>query len=137
MYGKFSELYRTHRKILVGEKLANFANCELFTRISSPIFTYINTEFKMAGLLKYFSHVNPLQNEDTDDKGKSICLPDPNGELSKVMPASSIEAINTVVHAEVLEEKHSLARGPYISLTPAQKYSIGKRAAENGTLLLW
>ena len=46
------------------------------------------------------------------------------------MPSSSIEATNTVVH-EALEK--CSPRGSYISLTPAQKYSTGKRAAENGT----
>ena len=43
---------------------------------------------------------------------------------------SSIEVTNTVVH-EALEKRSP--HGPYISLTPAQKYSFGKRAAEYGT----
>ena len=80
----------------------------------------------MAGLLKYFS----VKQRKNDGNGKSNCLPDPNSELSKVVPSSSIEATNTVVH-EALEKR--LPRGPYILLTPAQKYSIGKRAADNGT----
>ena len=80
----------------------------------------------MAGLLKYFS----VKQHKNDGDGKSNCLPNSNGELSKVVPSSSIEATNTVVH-EVLEKRSP--RGPYISLTPVQKYSFGKRAAENGT----
>ena len=80
----------------------------------------------MAGLLKYFS----VKQHKNDGDGKFNCLPDPNGELSKVVPSSFIEATNTVVH-EALEKRSPL--GPYISLTPAQKYSFGKRAAENGT----
>ena len=80
----------------------------------------------MAGLLKYFS----VKQRKNDGDGKSNCLPDPNGELSKVVLSFSIEATNTVVH-EALEKRSP--HGPYISLTPAQKYSIGKRAAENGT----
>ena len=60
----------------------------------------------MVGLLKYFSCMKPCQNEeDTDGKGKSNCLPDPNGELSKVVLVSSIEIISIVV-CEVLEEKY-------------------------------
>ena len=46
------------------------------------------------------------------------------------MPSSSIKATNTVVH-EALEK--CLPRGPYISLTSAQKYSFGKTSAENRT----
>ena len=46
------------------------------------------------------------------------------------MASPSIEATNTVVH-EVMEKRSP--RGPYISLSPVQKYSFGKRAAENGT----
>ena len=69
----------------------------------------------MTGLLKYFS-VKQCRN---DGVGKSNCLPDPNGELSKVVPYSSIEAANTFVHEAL--EKHS-PRGPYISLTPALKH---------------
>ena len=66
----------------------------------------------MAGLLKYFS----VKQRKNDGDGKSNCLPDPNGELSKVVPSSSIEATNAVVHATL--EKRS-PRGPYISLTLA------------------
>ena len=48
----------------------------------------------MAGLLKYFTSVKRYRSKDTDDEEKY--LPDPNSELSKVVP-SSIEATNTVV----------------------------------------
>ena len=49
----------------------------------------------MVGLLKYFK---PKQHhEDNDDKVKLKGLPDPNGDLSKVLPSSSIEVTNAVV----------------------------------------
>ena len=42
----------------------------------------------MAGLLKYFK---PKQrHEDNNDEEKPKGLPDPNGDLSKVVPSSSI-----------------------------------------------
>ena len=56
----------------------------------------------MAGLLKYFS----VKQHKNDGDGKSNCLPDPNGELSKVVPSSSIEATNTVVHEALVKRSH-------------------------------
>jgi len=70
----------------------------------------------MAGLLNYFKLKR--RNEGNDDEGKSKGLPVPNGELSKVVPSSSIEVINAVVN-EVLEKEHGPC-GPYISVTPAK-----------------
>ena len=49
----------------------------------------------MVGLLKYFTVKR--RHEDTDDERMSNGLPDPNGELSKVVPSSSIEVTNGVV----------------------------------------
>jgi len=43
---------------------------------------------RLAGLLKYFKLKRC--NEGNDDEGKLKDLPDPNGELSKVVPSSSI-----------------------------------------------
>ena len=82
----------------------------------------------MAGLLKYFK---PKQrHEDNDDEVKPKGLPYPNGDLSKVVPSSSIGVTNTVVRQAL--EKECGPHGPYISVTPVQKYAIGQRAAENG-----
>ena len=71
------------------------------------------------GLLKYFRPVEP--NED---------LPNPNGKLSEKIPSSSIAQANSVVRKR-LEQQHG-KRGPYVALAPAQRFLIGKRAAENG-----
>ena len=76
----------------------------------------------MVGLLKYFK---PKQrHKDNDDEVKLKGLPDPNGDLSKVVPSSSIEVTNTVVRQAL--EKEREPRGPYISVTPAQKYAMGQ-----------
>jgi len=78
----------------------------------------------MAELLKYFKLKQ--RNKENDDEGKWKGLPDPNGELSEVVPSSSIEVTNAVVN-EVME-KECGPRGPYISVTPVQKYAISQRA---------
>ena len=77
----------------------------------------------MSGILKYFHHANNLH-KDNDS------LPDPDGELNKKIPSSSITSANSMVN-EVLEKSRG-KRGTYLALTPAQKYAVGKRAAESG-----
>ena len=63
-------------------------------KFSLPIFLihrteYLNKIIIMAGLLKYFK---PKQcHEDNDNEVKPKGLPDPSGDLSKVVPSSSIE----------------------------------------------
>ena len=65
-------------------------------------------------------------------------LPNPNGELSAKIPSSGISSANACV-GKLLDgdgprdERDSGLRGPYKILTPAQKFDIGKRAAEIGT----
>ena len=67
-------------------------------------------------------------------------MPDPKGSLSEKVPSSSIELTNVIVH-DIIDEKTPLLcekHGEYLSLTAAQKFSIGKRAAENGvTATIW
>ena len=80
----------------------------------------------MAGLLKYFK-----RRYDTQKKEKLDTLPDPHGPLSKdIITNTHVRQVQQEVEQEASSEKRS--QGPYISLTPAQKFSIGKRAAENG-----
>ena len=49
------------------------------------------------------------------------------GTLSTLMPSTAISATNSSVKKEM---KRS-ARSPYLILTPAQRYQVGKRAAEH------
>ena len=79
----------------------------------------------MAGLLKYFC---------CESKQKLPVLPAPKGSLSEKVPSSSIELTNNIIH-NILDKKttpRSGKCGKYWSLTSAQKFSIGKHAAENG-----
>ena len=56
-------------------------------------------------------------------------LPDPSGPLSEQMTSTAIVSANVKV-LEALKEgegKKKKSRGPYLSLTPTQKYKIGKQ----------
>ena len=60
-------------------------------------------------------------------------LPDPKGSLSEKVPSSSIELTNGIVHDIDKNSTPPCGKcGEYLSLNSAQKFSIGKRAAENG-----
>ena len=76
-------------------------------------------------ILKYF---HPLR-EKPD-------LPDPSGPLRETVPPTAIVAANVKVNEALneaeLKKSASRARGTYSFLTPAQKYEVGKRAAEYG-----
>ena len=70
-------------------------------------------------ILNYFRRTSkPADNED---------LPNPNGSLSKVVPSLAIAKANALVSSEI-EKRCNKERGPYLILTPAQKFEIGRRA---------
>ena len=69
--------------------------------------------------------VNKIKN---GKDSKEIDLPDPAGDLSKDMPSSAITAANTMVKAMPT----AVPRKEYVKLTSAQRYQIGKKAAEIG-----
>jgi len=94
-------------------------------------------------LLKYFKRVEPKKNEKMD-----TVLPKVDGPLAKLMPMSSIQAVNTAVHTKLLESLYvtesdvaagndhdactSKRRGKYQFFTPKEKAEYGKRAATYG-----
>ena len=80
---------------------------------------------KMAELLKYFKCTQKK------DKLYTGTLPDPDSPTSSEIPSSSIGITNTHMCQVQQEASSERSQGPYILLTPAQKFSIGKRAAEN------
>ena len=77
----------------------------------------------MMSLLKYF---RPIPSTPSTSKDH---LPDTSGCLSEVMPSSSIITCNAEV-TKALDAKNSGTRKPYLKLTPAQWFEIGKKAAE-------
>ena len=76
-------------------------------------------------LLKYFKPVNSKTLDNT--------LPDPDSSLNEVVPSTAIAKANETVSKVLQQSSSSGERGPYLKLTPAQRYQIGKRAAEHGT----
>jgi len=74
-----------------------------------------------AGILKYFKPVK--------SSWSSTSLPEPRGSLSEKVPSKAIELANTEV-TKLNEQLHG--RGPYLILTPVQRFKIGKRSAEDG-----
>ena len=104
--------------------MANLANGRLFAKIF-PANIYKCDEIQETMINGGTKRLR----EENEGEGKPKGLPEPNGDLSKVVPSSSIEVTNTVVRQAL--EKERGPRGPYISVTPAQKYAIGQRAAEN------
>ena len=114
-----------------GENIDKFGECLAIRQ------TFIRQLFKslieMAGLLKYFKRERHCDTPKKEAEIRTYILPDPNGPLSKDVSSSSIEITNA--HVQQVQQKVSSkksARGPYLSLTPAQRFSIGKRAAKNG-----
>ena len=82
----------------------------------------------MSGILKYF-HV--VKKESSSTPNGETNLPDPSGPLSKVIPSSVIAKVNEKV-SSVIEKPAAASREPYFHVTAAQRYQIGKRAAEFG-----
>ena len=59
-------------------------------------------------------------------------MPDPTGPLSKKVPLKAMVEANEKV-MKLLKKPIKSARGLYHTFTPAQKLTIGERAAEHGT----
>ena len=76
-------------------------------------------------ILKYFKRIDHVSSN-------SNVLPDPEGPLSSSVPSEAIASGNKRVR-EVVDKCSDGKRGPYLTLTPAQKLLIGQRAAEYGT----
>ena len=91
---------------------------------------------EMSGILKYFQIKKSSSGEtslpDSNNLLDSNDLPDPNGPLSKVIPSSTIAVANEKV-STIDKMSRKASRMPYLHLTGAQKYQVGKRAAEFGT----
>ena len=79
-------------------------------------------------ILKYFHKTKRKDQEDNVE----IKFPDPDGDLSKTVPSKAIRAANKSIE-QLLEPKlKGVRKTPYLVLTPAQRFAVGKRAAEHG-----
>ena len=81
--------------------------------------------------MQYFKRApRPSSTTDTADQ-----LPEPNGPLSSSVPPKAIELANANVAKAVKDETSSgkgKRSGPYLMLSGAQRFEIGKRASEHG-----
>ena len=65
-----------------------------------------------------------------------MTLPDPHSLLSDKVPTEAIVSTNTAITKAITKGEVSQKqkpRGPYLYLTDAQHYEVGKKAAECGT----
>ena len=84
-------------------------------------------------ILKYFHTIEQKDQERDQEDNAEIKSPNPDRDLSKVVPSKAIHAANQLIE-QILEPKR-VRMAPYIFLTPAQGFAIGKRAVEN--MKLW
>ena len=59
-------------------------------------------------------------------------LPEPTSRLSNFVPPKAIESANTEVEKVKNREPRGARSAPYLILTPAQRFQVGKKAAEHG-----
>lgn len=88
-------------------------------------------------IYKFFKPLKKPPVTPSDESTNKVLL-DPKGPLTKVLSSSAIKMVNDDV-AKVYQktssspdEPISNKRGKYLTLTPAQRFEVGKRAAEHG-----
>ena len=82
-------------------------------------------------ILQYFSIVKKSK---SDDQLCSLSATLPGGLLCDKVPTEAIASANAIVTKAVTKSEMSKKqKGPYLYLTDAQRYEVGKKAAECGT----
>ena len=81
-------------------------------------------------ILKYFHKTIGKDQEDSIERK----LPDPDGNLSKSIPSKAIRAANESIEQLLELKSKGVRKTPYLVLTPAQRFAVGKRAAEHGVM---
>ena len=114
-FGKFGE-FTSNRQIFTLQNI-------LVDEICKPRNFSFLLIIIMFGMLTYFHHTNNSSHKDSDKEESS--LPDPNGELSKKIPSSSITVANAMVN-KILEKPRGKC-GSYLTLTPAQFVIMPRR----------
>ena len=86
-------------------------------------------------ILQYYKVIGKLRSNDELISLSGIQLPDPRGSLSNKIPTDAIKCANAAVTKSEASRKK---KGPYLYLTDAQRYEVGKKAAAIGTTdALW
>ena len=88
-------------------------------------------------ILKFFKPLEKPLVTPSDESTNEVLL-DPKGPLTKILSSSAIKMVNdevSKVHQKTGSspgESICNKRGKYLTLTPAQRFKVGKRAAEHG-----
>ena len=87
-------------------------------------------------ILRYCSFVKSKSNQAGSSSSAippEVHLPDPHGQLStKVPPEATVSANANVKEVVIKNEVSQKKRGPYLHLTPVQRFKVGQRASEFG-----
>ena len=85
-------------------------------------------------ILQYYKVVRKSRSNDEFISSSGIQLPDPRGSLSDKIPTDAIRCANAAVTKAITKSETSRKKkGPYLYLTDAQRYEVGKKAAAIGT----
>lgn len=85
-------------------------------------------------ILQYFTVINKSRIDDQLCSSSAIQLPDPCGPLSDKVPTTAITSGNAAVSKAIKKSETSQKqKRPYLYLTDAQRYEVGKKAAASGT----
>ena len=126
-FGEFGEISK-FAKFFSPIYIARAATYSYMVRINSPILcAKCHRLYMEMSVLQYFKKQQKPTSSLSEDN-----LPDPKGPLSEKIPSKAILTANEKV-TEVLKQGEKSVRGPYHTLTPAQKLTVGKRATEFGT----
>jgi len=90
-------------------------------------------------ILQYYKVVRKSRSNDELTSSSGIQLPNPRGLLSDKIPTDAIKCANAAVTKAIAKSEASRSKkGPYLYLTDAQHYEVGKKAAAIGTTnALW
>ena len=81
-------------------------------------------------ILKYFHKTIRKHQEDSTERK----LPDADGNLSKTVPSKAIRAANESIKQLPELKLKGIGKTFYLVLTPAQRFTVGIRAAKRGIM---
>ena len=103
------------------------------SHVTSVWINHLSVPGNLCAIIYLFTGIISILNLKLKTKGNHPKLPDPNGPLSVTVPSSTIVAVNKKVSSAIERSVNKdESQGPYLHLTPEQKYRVGKRAAEFG-----
>lgn len=85
-------------------------------------------------LITHGKSITAKINRKNQEDNAEIKFSDPDGDLSKTIPSKAIRVANKSIE-QLLEPKlKGVRKAPYLVLTPAQRFAVGKRVALHGVM---